>query len=242
MNLKEMRPGQLRQAVAEGWPLLVPAGCIEYHGPHLPLGTDTLIAEELCRRLAQRMNVVIAPSFDYGATGYAVSGPELGTMDINNEAFEAYVKSVLRAYGELGFRRIAVAIFHQGMGGPLALAFSKAAAELTFELGRAKGGLGWWGRAPTLPDERVLGRIRVWSCILPEASAVARGDHAGLYETSYILAARPGLVEMDELVGEALPWFCTRPENPSRQGSAALGEEMFAAMVNAWEAALRAWA
>lgn len=241
MYLKEMRPEQLAQAVTENWPLLVPAGCIEYHGPHLPLGTDTLIAEELCRRLAQRMPVVIAPSLEYGATGYAVSGPERGTVDVDNQAFEVYVKSVLRALCELGFRRIAVVVFHQGAEGPLALACKKAAAELAFELGREQGGRGWWGRGPTPPEESVFGRIRVWPCILPEASAVARGDHAGLYETSYILAARPDLVEMQALDTGPLPWFCTRPENPSHQGNAALGEEMFAAMVHAWEAALRAW-
>ena len=148
MYLQEMRPEELMHAVTEGWPLLVPAGCIEYHGPHLPLGTDTFIAEELCRRLAQRMPVVIAPSLAYGATGYAVSGPEQGTMDVDNEALEAYVKSVLRAFCALGFRRIAVAIFHQGMEGPLALACKKAAAELAFELGREEGGRGGGGAGP----------------------------------------------------------------------------------------------
>ncbi len=77
MYLKEMTPSQLHQAVEQNWPLLIPAGCIEYHGPHLPLGTDTLIAEEICKRLAKRINVVIAPSFEYGSTGYALSGPAL---------------------------------------------------------------------------------------------------------------------------------------------------------------------
>ena len=33
--------------IDEGWPLLVPTGCIEYHGPHLALGLDTLVVEEL---------------------------------------------------------------------------------------------------------------------------------------------------------------------------------------------------
>ena len=70
---------------------------------------------------------------------------------------------------------------------------------------------------------------------------MAHGDHAGMYETSYILAARPELVAMENLARADLPWFCTRPENPSRQGNTALGEAMFTAVVDAWERALRAW-
>ncbi|NLG52072.1 MAG: creatininase family protein [Chloroflexi bacterium] len=241
MYLKEMRPYQLADAVARGLPLLVPAGCIEYHGPHMALGNDTYIAEELCKRLDERVDLVIAPSFEYGATGYAVSGPDKGTIDIDNGAFEAYVKSVLRAFLDLGFQRIAVIIHHQGMDGPLALAFRKAAAELSMERPREQHGLGWWGELPPEALPGAFGHIRVAPTILPAAREVAGGDHAGLYETSYLLAARPDLVEMDRLQAGGLPWFCTRPENPSAEGTAELGERMFAAMVGAWEAELRGW-
>ena len=52
MNLQHTLPHQLKTALDAGWPLLVPSGCIEYHGPHLPLGVDTLIVDELCQRVA----------------------------------------------------------------------------------------------------------------------------------------------------------------------------------------------
>ena len=38
MKLSEMLPHQLHQALKERWPLFLPAGVIEYHGEHLPLG------------------------------------------------------------------------------------------------------------------------------------------------------------------------------------------------------------
>ena len=72
MYLKHLRPYQLTDAVAQGHPLLVPAGCIETHGPHMAIGHDTLIVEEICDRVAERTACVIAPSFDYGPTGYAL--------------------------------------------------------------------------------------------------------------------------------------------------------------------------
>ena len=74
MLLKHLRPYQLRQAVADDRPLLVPTGCVETHGPHMAIGHDTIIVEEICERIARRMDVVIAPPFDFGPTGYALGG------------------------------------------------------------------------------------------------------------------------------------------------------------------------
>ncbi|MBT4610179.1 MAG: creatininase family protein, partial [Gemmatimonadetes bacterium] len=125
MHLKHIHPDQLRHAVQAGYPLLVPAGCIETHGPHMAIGHDTIIVEEICDRIAAAMDVVIAPSFDYGPTGYALGGPEDGTIDPNYDAFGGLAKSILHNFLEMGFQRIVVIIIHQGMGAPLAQAFSK---------------------------------------------------------------------------------------------------------------------
>lgn len=243
MYLREMSPEQLHQAVEQNWPLLIPAGCIEYHGPHMALGTDTLIAEEVCKRLAKRMSVVIAPSFDYGATGYALSGPEMGTLDIDNLAFESYAKSVLRAFCEMGFQRIAICIHHQGIEGPLALACRKAAAELMFEIPREAKGMGWWGREYLSNDRDFrFNRIRVLPTYLPTSQLEPHelgGGHAGRFETSLLLGARPDCVNMEKLKATKLPWFCT--EHPSSEATQQLGERALEAMVTAWEAELRAW-
>ena len=61
MQLKHMRPYQLRDYVEAGHPLLVPAGCIETHGPHMAIGHDTIIVEEICQRIAERTPCAIAP-------------------------------------------------------------------------------------------------------------------------------------------------------------------------------------
>ena len=144
MYLKNMRPYQLTAAVAANRPLLVPAGCIAPHGPHMAIGHDTIIVEEICARIAERIDVVIAPSFDYGPTSYALGGPADGTIDPDYDGFHRVVKSVLRNFLEMGFRRIVVIIMHQGMGGPLALSFSKAGAELSGERMLEKYPRGWW--------------------------------------------------------------------------------------------------
>lgn len=236
MLLKHMRPHQLRDAVAHGLPLLVPAGCIELHGPHMALGHDTLIVEAVCARLTQRVPCVIAPSIEYGPTGYALSGPEDGTIDVDYAAFGQYSKSLLRTFCEMGFRTIVVMIMHQGMDGPLALALRKGASELAFERALETRPRGWWGTSrPTAADDKeTWGRIHVRPMILPAAMPPANGDHAGYYETSFLLAAHPDLVEQQLLDADA-PWYCEMDKRlSSATASAAFGEEMLTAVVAAW--------
>lgn len=239
MYLKEMLPYQLRHTVQRGDPLLVPAGCIETHGPHMAVGHDTLIVEETCKRIAQEVDVVIAPSFEYGPTGYALGGPADGTIDVDYVAFGAYLKSVLRNFREMGFRKIYVMIMHQGMEGPLALAFKKAAAELDFECSLERGyPRGWWADKDMMekvgPIFSAAGLVEVQPMILPQASPPAEGDHAGYYETSFLLATRPELVEQGRL-DENAPWYCGADDEKSRwSANADHGERMMNAVVDAW--------
>lgn len=237
MYLKEMRPYQLRQAVQQGHPLLVPAGCLETHGPHLAIGHDTIIVEEICDRIAARTPAVISPPFDFGPTGYALGGPADGTVDPDYAAFGAYVKSILRNFWRMGFRKIYVIIMHQGMEAPLALAFKKGAAELAFEEVLAQGyPQGWWGDERLVKEvgSAIWSRIEVQPLILPAASPPAQGDHAGYNETSFLLAARAELVEQDRL-DDTAPWYCREhEERNSWTANAAHGQAMIDAVVAAW--------
>ncbi|MHC4509302.1 MAG: creatininase family protein, partial [Planctomycetota bacterium] len=56
-----MRPGQL-EAAARAFPVVyVPFGCIEWHGRHLPLGTDALKAHGILVTCAQKFGGVVYP-------------------------------------------------------------------------------------------------------------------------------------------------------------------------------------
>ena len=237
MFLKYMRPDQVHAAIRDNLPLLLPAGCVECHGSHAALGLDTIAAEELCKAIAERVPAVVAPAIDYGPTGWAVSGPELGTVDVDGNHFYLYVKDVLRALLLMGWPAIHVVIQHQGMDGPEALAFRKAAAELAFELTRTEKGLGWWGYQPPETHGRVWERVRVMPTILPEAAAVCRGDHAGHFETSLLMYLRPELVDLGQLQRQSF-WYTDQPDNLARTSSAEDGKRYFEAMVQAWVKAL----
>jgi creatinine amidohydrolase/Fe(II)-dependent formamide hydrolase-like protein len=235
MNLSETLPHQLQAALNGRWPLLVPAGCIEYHGPHLPLGVDTIIVQELVDRVARHVDCLVAPPFWYGPTGYAVTGPEQGTVDVSTERFGRHVKDVLGSFWEIGFPWIVICIHHQQLNGPQALAIRQAAVEVTFEYTHAERGHGWWGKAPLPPSDNVFERIQVWPSVLPSAAqqGVEMADHAGYYETALLMAARPHLVDLDRL-GMNVPWYCTTSISKARSASVEAGERLWQFMVEAW--------
>ena len=66
-------------AASSGRVLVLPLGSCEQHGPHLPLGTDTIIATELADRLAERRpDVVVAPALAISASGEHAGFPGAG--------------------------------------------------------------------------------------------------------------------------------------------------------------------
>jgi creatinine amidohydrolase len=235
MRLQYMLPHQLERAINEQWPLLVPAGCIEYHGPQQALGLDTILVEELLTRVAQRVQCLVAPPFWYGPASYAVSGPKQGSIDVSTERFGRHVKDVLSSFWDAGFQWIIVGVHHQGLDGPESLAIRQAAAEVIFEKSHAERGDAWWGDAPLAADDRVFERIQVWPSVLPQAAeqGVVMADHAGYYETSLLMAAHPELVDLSKIGPEA-PWYTVSPTSDARKASVEAGEQMWAAMVEAW--------
>ncbi len=54
MLMKEMNMVDYRAEIAKTQAMLMPVGAFEVLGPHLPLGADTLVAEEIANRLSER--------------------------------------------------------------------------------------------------------------------------------------------------------------------------------------------
>ena len=77
MNFAAQLPWPAVKRLADaGAVALLPVGSTEAHGPHLPLNVDVIIAEEVCRRTAQRLSpqpVVIFPPVAYGLTDFAAA-------------------------------------------------------------------------------------------------------------------------------------------------------------------------
>src|SRR5207245_10668416 len=46
--------------------VLVPTRSTDQHEPHSPLSTDVIIPTEVCRRVAERLDALVAPAVNYG--------------------------------------------------------------------------------------------------------------------------------------------------------------------------------
>ncbi len=61
-----MRPDEILEEKKRLPLVFLPVGPLEWHGPHLPLGTDPLIAYEIAIRLAREIGGVVLPPFYLG--------------------------------------------------------------------------------------------------------------------------------------------------------------------------------
>lgn len=199
--IQNMCPAELGRTVRENLPLLISAGSIEYHGSQLPLGTDLLIIEGILRGIEKRVPVVVAPPFTYSPTGYMVSGPEQGTVDISIDCFINHCAEILKAYAKMGFRDIKVLVHHQGsnIGTLIKTAVMKVNAYNLYE----EWGCGWW-TDPKSPEHPC--RVEVVSTVFGETEAKAFGGHAGKGETQAVMALYPELVHLENLTDHE-PWW-----------------------------------
>ena len=164
--------------VSDGLLLVVPLGATEQHGPHLPVDTDTTVATELASRLvAVRPDAVLAPPLPYGASGEHQDFP--GTLSLGTHALESVLVELVRSADR--FAGTVLVSGHGGNAGPLRRALVRLAVE-----GRRVMS---WSPSPT-----VLGQAT------PEMTARLSGDHhAGLVETSIMLALRPESVRVAQV-------------------------------------------
>lgn len=119
---------------AAAWPelgsarlLIVPLGATEQHGPHLPLGTDTEIAQALAERLARAVpGACLAPAVSYGASGEHQAFP--GTLSIGIDATAHLLVELGRSATET-FASVLFVCAHGGNAQPLADAVAQLSAE-----------------------------------------------------------------------------------------------------------------
>jgi len=162
--------------------LVLPLGATEPHGPHAPLETDTLISLGICERAAERLvddpevRALVLPSLPYGVTRYGAAFP--GGISIGEATLRALVLEIASSLAGQGFERIVLVNSH------FEPEQVRTLREAVAELGASARLLDLTRRRNA---ERLTEEFRSGSC------------HAGRYETSLVLADRPGLVRQERM-------------------------------------------
>lgn len=232
MRYELMLPHQIRKAIEANVPVLLPIGVLEYHGEHMAVGMDMLAVTRIFERLEADMDVIVLPPFAYGAASHAVEPPEgKGSVHIDAKKIAAIAEDIFFGLLRVGFRNIHGFVHHQtenfNAGMPTDLAFKFAGREAIFRFLEAEHGEGWWGRnemrdyyarhdAGTDP----FNWIRIHPLMTSDITAQYPFDHAGIGETSLMMALAPEAVDTERF-SENSGWYT----ETASQASAELGEK-----------------
>lgn len=177
----DLTVNEMEAALKNTRTVILPIGIVEQHGYHLPLRTDALVADELSKRAAARMNAVVAPTIPY-----CYSGGELtGTINISPTVFSLLVTDICSEFARMGFLNVILFLGHGGWENTEAVKSSlgvmvKRNASLnnmTFSI------VGAWELSASWDE---LFKLE------PEHDA-----HAGWAETSLVMYLRPDLVRKE---------------------------------------------
>jgi creatinine amidohydrolase len=93
---------------------VVPVGSTEQHGPHAPLGTDTMAARAVAEAGIERYDgeAVLTPAVPVGVSVEHAQFP--GTLSVGADTFRSYVSDVVESLASHGWDRVVVVNGHGG--------------------------------------------------------------------------------------------------------------------------------
>lgn len=156
--------------------VLLPMGAIEAHGPHLPLGTDGILAEAMVRRTCELLpehgyQGLILPTQHWTFAGFAQDFP--GTLSFASNGLEGWLRQLTAQLALQGFRLLGVANAHLDPGHLAGLETGLQGAPLKVAF-------------PNLTRGRYARRL--------SQEFQSGACHAGCFESSLVLSQRPDLV------------------------------------------------
>ena len=224
--LEELTSPELADRIKTGTTtVLIPIGGTEQNGPHMALGKHNVRARALAEKIARSLgNAVVAPVIAYvpESSGH-MRYP--GTITVPADAYRKVLASAARSMKLAGFRDI---VFLGDSGD-----YQGDNAEVARELDRE------WSatpvRAHAIAEYYRASTVGYWDALKRQGYTAAEiGPHAGLADTSLMLAVDPHLVRGDKLAPGA------GVTGDPRKATAALGTPAVDTIVAQTVAAIRA--
>lgn len=205
---------------------ILPIGATEYHGLHLPYGTDTIGAETLAEAIARELGgMLVLPALDYGVSFHHIAWP--WTLSLRPETLALMVRDIIESAMEHGIRKFAILTAHDGNPPPAESAARGLYQDHGIEIAMIGG---WQGAA----RQALAGHWNIDE------------DHAGQSEMSLVLYGAPETARLDlataqpnqfmdhpvSMVGNFQGTVPKGYSGNAAAGSAAEGEAIVRAMVD----------
>jgi len=237
---EELTSEELGEAAKSGLIAVLPIGSLEKHGPHAPLGTDTLTVFNLARLAAEREPAVVLPPLYYAMVKETRHFP--GAVSLSAETLLRVLGEVCDEVSRNGFKKILIVNGHGGNAETLRSftrdrQLSRGVDYVVYILA---------GLAPALSREE-----------MEEITEGRLDGHGGIRETSLGLYFYPRLIKLERVKGEGrigslglprhiftpLEWPARAPEvyiGDPRHASAEKGRVLAEGIVDSMAEAIRA--
>jgi creatinine amidohydrolase len=156
--------------------VILPAGSVEQHGPHLPTGTDTFAANVIAHRVAEHMDGLVLPATPLGVTPMHM--PFEGTITLTPDTYMRVVIETCSSTAKHGAKYLMILNWHEGNIASLAIA------------------------AEALHRQHGMTVLTVQACYVAEelyGHSCNGLTHGGEIEALAVLAHRPELVHLDRI-------------------------------------------
>ena len=181
---KENNPDELRKIIRSSGIAFLPLGTLEWHGDHLPFGTDAYISYELCKAVCAKTGGLVIPPMHFGTDReHDVDGKTMHGKDaevgrilpgsiyfLREDLFYQMLRSIVKNVVSQEFKKLVIISAHSGT----------AQQNVLEKLSR---------------DEFANLKLFVY----PGKLFPGGIDHAGRIETSLMMSIRKDLVHLDRL-------------------------------------------
>ena len=104
MKLENLTWVEVEEYLKSNQKMILPIGTCEQHGLHLPLNTDTLIADRVAGYLSEETGILVGPSVNYGIN-LPCDRQYAGTCSTSKKLLRCFLESILEWWRNQGFRR-----------------------------------------------------------------------------------------------------------------------------------------
>lgn len=161
--------------------VILPVGSIEQHGPHLPLGCDTIGAYKLSQFIASALkeDVLVLPPIYYGVSEHHMDFP--GTITISADTLIAIVYEIGVSLHHFGVKKMIIINGHGGNVHALSIAIRKISEKLGMQVVLINP----WELINDIIEKTL--ETKIWG-------------HACEFETSLAMVEMPELVRYDKII------------------------------------------